>query len=1152
MPLSDHFAPRTTAQPRPHALGWPPMAVAFSLATLCVLSVTPSAPAQERTRGMEDRVEIKYSSVVNRDEFTHAQTSVGDLLDELPQLNPADRAATLPMLSTALEPMAFLLEDALRGTGLALDRSIDLGLFFSPGAEEPAWADLVRTGRLHVLTNGRGEAQVFLRTTDTLDPQKAFDRDYGVLRHIINFLLASAPDHHLRLQVFAYINDPATQTLVVNTNPLAIAYAAPAGPKPGTRPLNLDALAAFFESGKQLEGASTDSEGRVWLIGADAKGVAPSIDGRRPSLSDLAVAYRAMQFGNGGELYMSLDASPDPAFLSVQLAGRLADTSIGAVTLAADMRFKTLMCGVDPFLNSPIAEAIRKHIKDFRTVGERRAAEMANHVKGASADESIRFWFYPDNVNLATSQSGDTVRVVTATFTAGAEKQVGLVGGKRAQHQPRRITDTIDAFNHDRPEYAALFPEVQELNTIARLLAVASWATTEPVAQKTAWDDLLGVTLPARSTPRYIPTAFVYVLYDPNNAWPSALTWPLPRRMVKRASPWSHATPGQFAHEQERLNTVGALFGSLLYEESKKAYTPPNGWDRFTEPRLVVGGGLDLDLVGRLRTAQKISPAEHRLIREGAQVPLREIVLEDGVHVQLTSVGGGGGGATLPPGIPHALPEPEPGRWGFADIGDSTHEVAIARNERYQRVGPAANWRREASQTVYLEANGKVRQRVRYVNGRAIRYNVEAAPEAGDGKRVLVATRAREDSSDGAADIAVIRARLATHAGPDDLWKSLPEDTTVVDVRKLEDGSTAVTSMNGSKADGLCVTVLRDDGTTEAMTGQEGLDELKRRVGVMLEHKSNEQSAFVGLTQDGENYQLQIGKRRLRVAAEELEAFTNGDFGSAPDLLEQLRDPATPRQIVVYRGVGTTRPTRYGGSVKDGEVDDPVRFAASLRQALPDHVVALDDDPDAALRRLGANVQVTGKDDVFLLHEAGQATLLSFGTSRNAAAAWEAAGIPHGFKWVDGLEAHNIIVLAAHNEQELFDRLNSIGPKLKGRLVLLATCGEPANADNISQLLKAYDAAGFAVFPDRIDLDAVEDVVREMAEQVKAREWAKDGPVSMEQLWDQSIDAQLKKLDEDPILSRDRLFRSQVESLKGMVRQVSLLDHDGGSRHYAA
>ena len=346
-------------------------------------------------------IRIDYGELVDTRRLSHSGESVGDLLDRLRE-DPADRAA-LGLLDPLIEPYAFVLADVVDSRrGAAVDPPlVEVGLLWTPGEAQPAWAELLRSRRYLVESDGAGVMRAFLPAVDAPASdsagavERAVEAAWPVLRHVFaaerRRLAAGgkgAPDGPaLDVEFHVYRHDPSGSVFHLGEEPLrrTVTDTRPSGRRP---PLDLDAIREFLDRGLRLEGARIEPDGTLRLLGSPAD-KPPTLLGRPLALHDFAVAYRAVFHGGRAEPYMSLDRGFSPQTSIVNYGGRLRDTALGMVSLLCDIRFKTFSQGLGIEENRDLREMVRQTVPGFRTHLE----QMAFHPEaGNSLGQQTRLW----------------------------------------------------------------------------------------------------------------------------------------------------------------------------------------------------------------------------------------------------------------------------------------------------------------------------------------------------------------------------------------------------------------------------------------------------------------------------------------------------------------------------------------------------------------------------------------------------------------------------------------------------------------------------------------------------------------------------------------------------------------------------------------
>jgi hypothetical protein len=432
-------------------------------------------------------VRISYAQLLDDSTFVRTGRPLTSAVRD-----PAQRGAVQPFIDS----YARLLQHAvqmLKGPDPLPHNSVTD--YYEPGSAQPAWVAIFRGGRIHAVADGRDHVRLFLQGKE---PEAAYAQHYSVVRHCLN-ALAPSDGRPLQVEVYAYQHDYAGSELRLNTRCSEVSGTSfPSQAKE----LDLTGLREFFGQGAVLEGAQlSHSEGLV-LYGQ--RGERPTLCGEPVSLADMAVAYRAVFHAGDNAAFVSLDEHSDAAKVTVNFGGLLEDTRIGSVVLEADKRFKTVSSGIDPDSQEDIRDLTRQRLPSFLSVAERDLAGADSHL--ASGWAATRLWFYPDKAGVETDPDYQFAAITHPQFTADAERSReqslrsnGTAAGPGLPSPG--IRESMDHLNSHYAEYASTFPELRELTTVARLMAVASWLRrAEP-----DWldlDALLAVELPAHRTER--------------------------------------------------------------------------------------------------------------------------------------------------------------------------------------------------------------------------------------------------------------------------------------------------------------------------------------------------------------------------------------------------------------------------------------------------------------------------------------------------------------------------------------------------------------------------------------------------------------------------------------------------------------------------
>ncbi len=522
------------------------MAVLIGFFALPVLAVPkPSSrpdPARQASASIRGWVRVDYGSLVDRRRPSHSGDPIGVLLDRLggrPFPTGGDRpedALSHRLLDPLLETYAFVLPDAL-DSSLPMPEApfVEVGNLWSPGEEQPAWAEMLRARQFVLESDGRGHLRACLplpRLSDGTVPtslgipvasgeeagKKAWDAAWPVLRHALaaerRRLARRAgdrpEDHPLDVEVHAYAHAPEITSFVLGLDPLRVRVDDTRA-LPAERLPDLRAWQSFLDRGLQIEGGRLDPEGTLHLLGSEPA-AGGSVRARPLTLADFAVAYRAVARGGLAEPYMSLDRGEAPETSIVNYGGRLRDTRLGLTSLLSDVRFKTMSLGIDVFDGRDVRGRIREALPAFRTHLERFALDPSS--KGVMAQQT-RLWFYPDDVSVTLSPEGDVLVMRRARMTAASER-VGARAGA-AEPDPPWTRDTVAFLNRNYDGLCAIFPELTDLDQATRLLTLFTWlrqasAEGHPVPDL---DALLGLPLPPVPTPRRFPQLLTFNALPP-------------------------------------------------------------------------------------------------------------------------------------------------------------------------------------------------------------------------------------------------------------------------------------------------------------------------------------------------------------------------------------------------------------------------------------------------------------------------------------------------------------------------------------------------------------------------------------------------------------------------------------------------------------
>lgn len=610
-------------------------------------------------------VSVDYGALVDRRQLTHSGQSVGALLDGLRGADEgakeSSRGIALRLLDPLLEPYAFVLPDALDALEGRPERPmVEIGWLYEPTTPAPTWVELLRSRSMVIESDGAGRLRAFLPwpaggargssppALSTDAGEQAWESAWPVVRFVIAGELLrqkqAGGGAGLDIRVFPFLHRRESSTFRLGTEPYIVRLEeVPANsPRP---PLDLAGLKRFIDSGMQLEGAKL-VDGQLLLMGSRPEHPVSILSGP-VTLADYATAFRAIFHGGLGEPYMSLDRGASPHRLTVNYGGRLADTRLGLVSLLCDARFKTFSMGFDPLRHTDLREAVRESVPEFRTHVERFARDPRS---GGLSGQQTRLWFYPDTVDLTISPQGDVLAMRRVRMSAAAQRveQGRWTASKR--EDPPWTRDLTEEINRDYDRLAGRFPELGDLDQVARLLALFSWLgyLDREGALLPDLDRLLAVELPAFATPGTFPQMLaaaaipapgakgainVYPRFDvargmdrllpvggrrldaptrfrlaraaldPRNPSQSGLARRLAQVNPETLEPWE---ADSLAYQAERLRTHRLVLGSLSQQTKQDLRRRSESGERLRVFSVGIGG-LDLGLSGAVAKAKAAS-----------------------------------------------------------------------------------------------------------------------------------------------------------------------------------------------------------------------------------------------------------------------------------------------------------------------------------------------------------------------------------------------------------------------------------------------------------------------------------------------------------------------------------------------------------------
>ena len=439
-------------------------------------------------------VSASYKDLVDTSQIVRSGQTLGEVLLRVDRQTHL-RGSVQPFLTS----FSSLLPHVLDISGSPAGRPyVEVERRFPPGSQQPAWVAILRSGTIKVYFDGQEKVRAFLLGND---PRESYQRDYGIIRHVLQGLLPNAASSALSVEVFAYKNDYARQELILNL--ASCSFTSDSFPPPQNRiPLDLVGLQAFFERQGVLEGGQLDPRAGLELFAS--KTAQSPTEEPGVSLADFAVVYRAVFHAGDNEAFVSLDPHRDPTKVTVNFGGLLEDTRVGAVVLDADKRFKTITRGVDPDSMSDVRGFVRTRIPSFLTSTERK---LMMPVSKEGKWVGTRFWYYPESVVVDADFDYSMAAIRKAQFTADAERSRSDFETPEQFEQFKAVSlspairQSIDHLNTHYPEYAAVFPELRQLNSVARLFGICAWLQRAKAANVDL-DALLSVSLPSHTTER--------------------------------------------------------------------------------------------------------------------------------------------------------------------------------------------------------------------------------------------------------------------------------------------------------------------------------------------------------------------------------------------------------------------------------------------------------------------------------------------------------------------------------------------------------------------------------------------------------------------------------------------------------------------------
>ncbi len=448
-----------------------------------------------------------------------------ELARPLPQTNSTAHQLLRAQLQNHLQPMSeylpLMISDETMRSEISQMR--DFTDVFAPDQPAPAWMGLLHSGLLQAryqlhTDDSEGELAIFLPVTEDLIDKPnaaslAYEKWYGIIRLMTGHIFE--PESSVRLRVFAYFNEYPTCKLWLNPDPMVSSHSSMYPPE---KKQSID-LTLWYEQlmQSQLDGieiVDVGGERQLWLSGQpldDAGSESLTILGRPLDLQDFAVAYRAVVYGGDNQPFQSLDASSHPALANASFGGYLENTALGQVLLNADLTFKFLASGLDPFQS-----VLMDRRDDFAMILERHGLpafepvydQFARVEPGNEPLQETRFWL---SLRSAQGTQGNFfdwradatgAQVLNPFFVAEARKRSTDGRELPASELPVWTQSSIEHFNQNRQAYESLYPVLKEVRSVGILLALSKWIKDFNIQESFDLDVLLDVPIDPITTPR--------------------------------------------------------------------------------------------------------------------------------------------------------------------------------------------------------------------------------------------------------------------------------------------------------------------------------------------------------------------------------------------------------------------------------------------------------------------------------------------------------------------------------------------------------------------------------------------------------------------------------------------------------------------------
>jgi hypothetical protein len=375
---------------------------------------------------------------------------------------------------------------------------------------------------------------------------------------------------------------------------------------------------------------------------------------------------------------------------------------------------------------------------------------------------------------------------------------------------------------------------------------------------------------------------------------------------------------------------------------------------------------------------------------------------------------------------------------------------------------------------------------------------------------------------------------------------------------------------------GVSLASLENNQLRKTATGAQALDDLQNFERVSLAARSDDKVKFIHLsvfdsTPDA-TIRMQVGRVSHDVPVSEIRGLLEHKGQSTPVLDELFSVPKSGDRptFVLYRdalvrggGDGRQPPGTTYHAVMDGEPPDPdLEFMVGMFKTKRDHMPAvpmllaltekypgirfvLDDMLDVARKNAIEPVLVSGVKDLAAYLPVKSFRVTTLGTITNIRQSLESSGVRVESSMA-ALAEQNVLVISGHKDRALEAYIDAHikAGNLKGKQVVLFSCYQAGDANLAHRIVKEGGAKGVVFFSEEIRPEAVNEVVKQLALELKS---TRDNSPTHKQLidvLDQSIESTLKNKAVPPEVKKE------VEILRGRVPQISAVQaHD--ARHAA-